>query len=205
MSWYGYYIGWRLITITCLVQSYNKPLHCSFVMMNDTISPFMTLCIRVAQSPRILTLKTDRIKSIHKYSYIWSPNPLEYVPNCQRPSDIHSFLWTNVTSLLVPIGATLCFLLKTTPFSSFARFSKDFCLAAGGVDVSLVWGLRTNDYMPLLGQPERAWHFEEGDWLALMKWCFFFLIFQHKMWGRYIGKYGLVVRNIFYFSIQLGF
>lgn len=30
----------------------------------------------------------------------------------------------------------------------------------GGVDVSLVWGLRTNDLMPLLGQPERAWHFE---------------------------------------------
>lgn len=30
----------------------------------------------------------------------------------------------------------------------------------GGVDVSLVWGLRTNDFMPLLGQPERAWHFE---------------------------------------------
>eukprot|EP00435_Cladocopium_sp_Y103_P002969 s3932_g1.t1 len=30
----------------------------------------------------------------------------------------------------------------------------------GGVDVSLVWGLRTNDHMPLLGQPERAWHFE---------------------------------------------
>lgn len=28
--------------------------------------------------------------------------------------------------------------------------------------MALVWGLRADDTMPLLGEPERAWHFEAG-------------------------------------------
>eukprot|EP00913_Durusdinium_trenchii_P022145 g20806.t1 len=33
---------------------------------------------------------------------------------------------------------------------------------AGGADIALVWGLRTNEQMPLLGKPEQAWSFEEA-------------------------------------------
>ena len=54
-------------------------------------------------------------------------------------------------------------------FSHLKLIPFDMSLSPGGVDVSLVWGLRANDAMPLLGQPAKAWHFEVRGNVAAVK------------------------------------
>ena len=53
-----------------------------------------------------------------------------------------------------------CFSIQPAGFRVFLGGLSDPPILPGSVDVSLVWGLKASDAMPLLGKAALAWHFQ---------------------------------------------